>query len=83
MPAIKLNGILVYLAAFKKHIGFYPPISGDARLDERAAAPYAGEKGNLRFPLDTIPYDLIRRLTEFRVKQDLAKAAADGKTSRS
>ena len=65
MPALKLNGILVYFAAFKKHIGFYPPIRGDARL-ERAAAPYAGEKGNLRFPLDKpIPYDLIRRLTEF------------------
>ena len=83
MPALKLNGILVYFAAFKKHIGFYPPIRGDARL-ERAAAPYAGEKGNLRFPLDKpIPYDLIRRLTEFRVKQDLAKSAADGKTRRS
>ena len=83
MPALKLNGILVYFAAFKKHIGFYPPIRGDARL-ERAAAPYAGEKGNLRFPLDKpIPYDLIRRLTEFRVKQDLAKSAARGKTGRS
>ena len=80
MPALQLNGILVYFAAFKKHIGFYPPIRGDARL-ERAAAPYAGEKGNLRFPLDKpIPYDLIRRLTEFRVKQDLAKSAACGKT---
>ena len=83
MPALKLNGILVYFAAFKKHIGFYPPIRGNARL-ERAAAPYAGEKGNLRFPLDKpIPYDLIRRLTEFRVKQDLAKGAAGGKTRRS
>ena len=59
MPALKLNGILVYFAAFKKHIGFYPPIKGDARLEE-AASPYAGEKGNLRFPLDKpIPYDLI------------------------
>ena len=78
MPALKLNGILVYFAAFKNHIGFYPPIKGDARL-EKAASPYAREKGNLRFPLDKpIPFDLIERLTRLRVKQDLAKAAANG-----
>lgn len=82
MPALKQNGMLVYFAAFKKHVGFYPPIKGDARL-EKAAAPYAGEKGNLRFPLDQpMPFDLIRRLTEFRVKQDLAKAAAGAKGRR-
>ena len=82
MPALKLNGIVVYFAAFKNHIGFYPPIRGDARL-ERAASRYAGEKGNLRFPFDKpMPLDLIRRLTEFRVKQDVAKAAAGGKRPR-
>ena len=79
MPAFKLNGILVYFAAFKSHIGFYPPIRGDARI-EKAASPYAGEKGNLRFPLDgPIPFDLISRLTKLRMKQDLAKGATSGK----
>jgi len=82
MPALKLNGVLVYFAAFKKHIGFYPPIKGDSRL-EKAASPYAGEKGNLRFPLDKpIPFDLIERLTKLRVKQDLAKSVASGKKRR-
>ena len=76
MPALKQHGILVYFAAFKNHIGFYPPIKGDARL-QKAVASYAGEKGNLRFPLNqAIPFDLIERLTKLRVKQDLAKAAA-------
>ena len=28
MPAFKFKGILVYFAAFKKHIGFYPIPSG-------------------------------------------------------
>jgi len=75
MPALKQNGILVYFAAFKGHIGLYPPISGDAEI-QRAIAPYAGEKGNLRFPFTRpIPYDLIARVTEFRAKQDSAKAA--------
>ena len=76
IPAFKLNGTLVYFAAFKKHIGFYPPISGDARL-EKAVSRYAGEKGNLRFPLDQpIPYNIIERVTKLRVKQNLAEAAA-------
>ncbi len=82
MPAFKLSGILVYFAAFKSHIGFYPPIRGDARI-EKAASAYAGEKGNLRFPLDRpIPFDLISRLTRLRVKQDLAKAASSSKKRR-
>jgi uncharacterized protein YdhG (YjbR/CyaY superfamily) len=71
----KLNGVLLYFAAFKKHIGLYPPVRGDARL-EKAVARYAGEKGNLRFPLDEpIPYGLIERIAKLRVRQNRAKAA--------
>ena len=73
MPAFKQNGILVFFAAFKHHIGLYPPVSGNAQI-EKAIAPYAGEKGNLRFPFDKpIPYDLIARIAKLRVKQDSAK----------
>ena len=76
MPALKQSGVLVYYAAFKGHIGFYPPIKGNARL-EKAASAYAGGKGNLRFPYDKpIPYELIGALTRFRAEQDLAKASA-------
>ena len=75
MPAFKQHGILVYFAAWEKHIGMYPPISGDKTL-EKAIARYAGPKGNLQFPLDEpIPYDLIERIVKLRVKQDSAKAA--------
>ena len=74
MPAFRLNGVLVYFAAFRKHIGFYPPVRGDAKL-QKAIAAYAGEKGNLRFPLDQpIPFDLIERIVKLRVKQDSSKA---------
>jgi uncharacterized protein YdhG (YjbR/CyaY superfamily) len=76
MPAFKQHGVLVYFAAWKQHIGLYPPISGDKAL-EKAVARYAGPKGNLQFPLDeTIPYDLIERIVKLRVKQDTAKAGA-------
>ena len=73
MPAFRLNGILVYFAAFKKHIGLYPPISGDGSI-AKAIAPYAGPKGNLQFPLDQpIPYKLIEKLVKLRAKQSTAK----------
>ena len=79
MPAFRLQGILVYFAAFKKHIGLYPPVSGDKAI-EKAIAPYAGPKGNLQFPLDQpIPMNLIRRIVKLRVKQDRAKAAVNQK----
>ena len=79
MPAFKLHGMLVYFAAWEKHIGLYPPISGNRTL-EKAVARYAGPKGNLQFPLDEpIPYDLIQRIVKLRVKQDSVKAAAKRK----
>jgi uncharacterized protein YdhG (YjbR/CyaY superfamily) len=73
IPAFVQNGVLVYFAAFKNHIGFYPPVTGDAKL-ERAVSIYAGEKGNLRFPLDQpIPYGLIEEIVKLRVKRNLSK----------
>ena len=75
MPAFTMGGVLVYFAAFKKHIGLFPPVKRDAKL-EKELAPYLGEKGSLRFPLDRpIPYALIERIVKLRVKQMLSKKA--------
>jgi uncharacterized protein YdhG (YjbR/CyaY superfamily) len=74
MPAFRLHGVLVYFAAFKNHIGLYPPIRGNANLQADVAA-YAGKKGNLRFPLDQpIPYALVARIVKFRARQNRAKS---------
>lgn len=62
MPAYRQGRIFVYFAAFKSHIGMYPPVKGSAAL-QQALQPYRGEKGNLRFPLDQpVPYALIKRV---------------------
>jgi uncharacterized protein YdhG (YjbR/CyaY superfamily) len=75
MPAFAQQGILIYFAAFKNHIGVFPPVSGDPRL-ERALAPYMGPKRNLKFPLDEpMPYPLIKKIIALRLRQNLAKAA--------
>ena len=69
MPTFALKGHLVYFGAFKKHIGFYPPVR-DEKL-RREASIYAGEKGNLRFPIDKpIPYRLIGAIVKARVKEN-------------
>jgi uncharacterized protein YdhG (YjbR/CyaY superfamily) len=74
MPTFALMGNLIHFAAFRKHIGLYPPVNGDEKLKAQIS-PYKGEKGNLRFPLDEpIPYTLLSRIVKFRVKEQLARA---------
>ena len=76
MPAFTLGGILVYFAAFKNHIGLYPPVRGDSKLERRVSL-YAGEKGNLKFPLNQpIPYNLIEEIVKLRVKQNSSRVRA-------
>jgi uncharacterized protein YdhG (YjbR/CyaY superfamily) len=76
IPTFALKGDLIYFAAFKKHIGLYPPVKGDEKL-QAEISPYKGEKGNLKFPLDEpIPYTLISRIVKFRVKEQLEKAGS-------
>lgn len=64
MPAFRRGKVFFYFAAFKRHIGVYPPVIDDAALID-ATAPYRGPKGNLAFPLDEpLPLDLIGRVAE-------------------
>lgn len=73
IPAFRMRGILLYFAAFKTHIGIYPPVTGSPAL-EKALAKYRGPKRNLIFPLDEpIPYALIARVARERAKQDAAR----------
>lgn len=72
MPAFFQDGVLIYFAAFKKHIGVFPPVR-DEKL-RAAVAKYAGPKGNLQFPLaEAMPYALIARIVRARVRENLAR----------
>jgi uncharacterized protein YdhG (YjbR/CyaY superfamily) len=77
MPAFALGGrILIYFAAFKNHIGLYPPVNCDEKIN-KAVARYAGPKGNLQFALDeAIPYALIKRIVTYRVKEQQRREAS-------
>jgi uncharacterized protein YdhG (YjbR/CyaY superfamily) len=74
MPTFKLNGKnLVHFAAFKNHIGFYPIPSGIEAFKKELSS-YKQGKGSVQFPIDKpIPYDLVEKIVNYRVKENLEK----------
>jgi len=76
IPTFDLNGRhLVHFAGYKKHIGFYPVPGGVEEAFKEELAPYKRGKGSIQFPLSrAMPWDLIRRIVEFRVKEETSKA---------
>jgi len=71
MPTFVLNGNLVHFAAFQNHIGFYPVPSGIEAFKQELSV-YKGGKGSVQFPLNKpIPYDLISKIVEFRINENL------------
>ena len=81
MPAFAQKGNLVYFAALKYHIGFYPTSSGIAAFEQELSA-YKGAKGSVQFPInEPLPMDLISNIVRFRVAENLAKAAIKSRKS--
>jgi uncharacterized protein YdhG (YjbR/CyaY superfamily) len=73
MPAYKQNGILVYFAAYKNHIGFYPTASGVEKF-KHDFSTFRVSKGTIQFPLDKpLPLELIAKVVRFRVEERLMK----------
>jgi uncharacterized protein YdhG (YjbR/CyaY superfamily) len=81
MPAFKLNGIVVWFAAHTKHIGLYPKASGiEAFKAELSGFIYS--KGAIQFPHDKpLPFELITRIIEFRVTENLNLSKTKNKRS--
>jgi uncharacterized protein YdhG (YjbR/CyaY superfamily) len=77
MPAFTHNGILVYFAAWKNHIGFYPTA---LRIEafEKELSPYKYSKGAIQFPLDEpIPFDLVKKIVKHRLQENAVKKKND------
>ena len=74
IPAFKQNGVLVYFALFKNHIGFFPTSSGVANF-QKELKDFKTSKGTIQFPLDKpLPMSLVTKITKFRAKEDDEKA---------
>jgi uncharacterized protein YdhG (YjbR/CyaY superfamily) len=75
MPAFRQNGVLVYYAGYKQHIGFYPT-SNPIKFFKDELKDYNTSKGAIQFPLGKrIPATLVKKIVKFRVKEDAEKAA--------
>lgn len=69
LPAFKKERTFFYFAAFKKHIGIYPPVTHDLALVSETEA-LRGPKGNLSFPHNTeLPLPLIGRVAKALASQ--------------
>ncbi len=74
MPSYKQNGRLLYFAAFKNHIGFYPMTTGIEAFKDRLFG-YKWAKGSIQFPIDKpMPLGLIAKIVKFRVNENLKKS---------
>ena len=74
MPAFKQNGMLVFYAVWKSHIGFYPSGSGIKNFAGELSK-YKTSKGAIQFPLsEPLPVDLISRIVALRLKENEEKA---------
>lgn len=74
IPAFTLDGMLVWFAAFKSHIGFYPRTSAISAFKKELSS-FKGAKGSVQFPLDKpLPLPLISRMVKFRAKENLIKS---------
>lgn len=76
MPAYRQKAVLVYFAAAKKHIGFYPTGSGvTAFAEELVELGLKFSKGAIQLPMDKpLPKDLIQRIVRFRMQDDALRA---------
>jgi len=82
MPAFKQNGMLVYFAGYKNHIGFYPTASGIKNFQKEIAV-YKNSKGAVQFPLDQpLPIGLITKIVKFRLGENTEKAKLKKSTSK-
>ncbi|TIX48885.1 iron chaperone [Alteraurantiacibacter aquimixticola] len=64
MPALRKGRVIAYFAAFKQHIGIYPPVTAPPALVAELAQ-WRGPKGNLSFPhAEPLPLELIGRVGE-------------------
>jgi len=79
MPAFKTTEMLVYYAAAKSHLGFYPTSSGVINFKEELAG-YVTSKGAIQFSYgEDLPEQLIVAIAQFRALEAVARAAGKKK----
>jgi len=82
IPAFRLDGMLVWYAGYKEHIGLYPR-PNVIQVFKKELTNYKLSKGTIQFPLDRpLPVELITRIVKYRMAENQAEAAAKTKKSK-
>lgn len=82
MPAFKLHNILVWFAAYKKHIGFYPGAAAIVAFEDQLIN-YKTSKGAIQFPIEKpLPFALIKKIVKYKLKLNIENAKAKKKKLR-
>lgn len=80
MPAFRFHGMLIYYAAHKNHIGFYPGSKSIIEIFREDLTGYKTSKGTIQFPIElTLPLALVKKIVKYRVNENLERAKAKGK----
>lgn len=76
IPGYYQKGQVIFFAAYPKHISIYPAPSGVEEFKDDLARYQTG-KGTMQFPLgEPVPYDLIVRMAQYRLAQNMMKKGA-------
>lgn len=79
IPTFKLNGPLIYVAAFKVYLGIYPMTQAIRTKFKKELSGHLSGKSTAKFPFDQpIPYDLIRRIVRSKLQENLKKMKTSG-----
>ena len=71
MPAFSFYGILLYYAAHRDHIGFYPGNAKLITLLSDALKGFETSKGTIKIPFrEPLPIDLIKKIAEKRADEN-------------
>ena len=74
MPAFRYHGMLVFYAAFKEHIGFYPGNAVVNIVFKDELANFVTSKGTIKFSKEKpLPLSLVEKIVQYRVKENLEK----------
>lgn len=73
MPSYAYHGVLLYFAAYEKHIGFYAMPSAMKKYADEIEK-YDHSSGTIRFNIEKeLPLKLIEKIIKFRIKENADK----------
>lgn len=80
IPAFKYHGMLIFYSAYQKHVSISTAPFAVFEMFAKELAPYKRSKSTVQLPLHKpLPLELIAKMTQFRLKENLEIAEEKAK----